>query len=557
MRAPGPIEDCMTGPGRVDPTWRSRGQLRTIRVRLAIGMLVPFVAMMGVSAIQGFWPAGSASRLPATLILIVAAIAVPAFMALQVRAILRHAGAIDAERAELIELYNRARLDSMLDGLTGLGNHRAFQEELARQLEAATRDGQALGLLLIDLDDLKKVNDTRGHGAGDDLLVAVGRIAAMTLRRTDRAFRVGGDEFAVLMPNADLDTAVLVARRILAGAVGGDHTAHGERFSLSIGVTATPSPTTEPRLMYRNADAALYWSKRHGRTAVTAFDPQLHGSGEARSVPELTAAVEAILATRAIRPVYQPIFSMTTGEPIGYEGLVRPTDGAAFTNPGAMFAAAEVADRIVELDFACLESVAGGIGALEPGVYVSVNLSPRTIESQQFHASELRAIFGRYGIPLDQVVLELTEREEVQDLDQLRRNLESCRRAGMRIAADDVGAGNAGLRLLSEMRFDIVKIDLSLVQGGALQDPSHAVLDAIRELAERWSASVVAEGVETAEQLLLVRSMGIVSGQGYLLGRPAPGRTAVRLDLDALSGEPPADQPPELRVFTKPLSRSA
>lgn len=548
----------MTATGRVDPAWRSRGQLRTIRVRLAIGMLVPFVAMMAASAIQGFWPGGSASRLPATLILVLAAILVPAFMALQVRAILRHAGAIDAERAELIELYNRARLDAMLDGLTGLGNHRAFQEELARQLEAASRDGQALGLMLIDLDDLKKVNDTRGHAAGDDLLVAVGRIAAMTLRRTDRAFRVGGDEFAVLMPNADLDTSMVVARRILAAAVGGDQTAHGDRFSLSIGVTASPFPTTDPRLMYRNADAALYWCKRHGRTAVTAFDPQLHGSGDERSAPELTAAVEAILATRAIRPVFQPIFSMATGQPIGYEGLVRPTDGAAFTNPGAMFAAAEVADRIVELDFACLESVASGIGTLEPGVYVSVNLSPRTIESQQFHAGELKAIFGRHGIPLEQVVLELTEREEVQDLDQLRRNLEACRRAGMRIAADDVGAGNAGLRLLSEMRFDIVKIDLSLVQGGALQDPSHAVLVAIRELADRWSASVVAEGVETAEQLVLVRSMGIASGQGYLLGRPGPVRSASPLDLDALGGDPAgADRPPELRVFTKPLSKSA
>jgi EAL domain-containing protein (putative c-di-GMP-specific phosphodiesterase class I) len=225
-----------------------------------------------------------------------------------------------------------------------------------------------------------------------------------------------------------------------------------------------------------------------------------------------------------------------------------------------MFAAAEVADRIVELDFACLETVAAGIGPLEPGLYVSVNLSPRTIESQQFRAGELKAIFAGQGIPLEQVVLELTEREEVEDLDQLRRNLEACRRIGMRIAADDVGAGNAGLRLLSEMRFDIVKIDLSLVQGGALQDPSHAVLVAIRELADRWSASVVAEGVETAEQLAVVRSMGIASGQGYLLGRPSSTRTATDLDLDRLSRGPAADaeaHPPELRVFTQPLSRSA
>jgi EAL domain-containing protein (putative c-di-GMP-specific phosphodiesterase class I) len=252
---------------------------------------------------------------------------------------------------------------------------------------------------------------------------------------------------------------------------------------------------------------------------------------------------------------------MTTGAAVGFEGLVRPTEGAAFANAGALFAAAEVAKRIVELDFACLEAVAAGAGELEPGVYLSVNLSPRTIESEAFHAGELKAIFKRHRVPLDQIVLELTEREEVQDLDQLRRNLDACRRAGMRIAADDVGAGNAGLRLLSELRFDIVKIDLSLIQAGTAHDPSHAVLLGIRELADRSRASVVAEGIETPEQLSVVREMGIASGQGYLLARPTTGRQAEVLDLDALASPHEALEDESdgafTRVFTQPLSRSA
>lgn len=525
-----------------DPTWRGRGRLSTIRVRLAFGMLVPFVVLMAASAIEGFWPGGSVSRLPATAVLALAMIALPTFMAIQARTILRHAAAIDAERADLIELYNRARLDALLDGLTGLGNHRAFQDELARQLEAVNRELTPLSLLLIDVDDLKKVNDTRGHAAGDDLLISVGRTAATILRRTDRAFRTGGDEFAVLLPNSDIETGMSVARRILSSALGGgDPSTPTEPFSLSIGVSAVPLPSGEAHQLHRNADAALSWCKRHGRTAAIAYDPQVHGSGgDDRPIAELTAGIEAVLSSRSLRPVYQPIFSMTTGLPIGYEGLVRPTDGAAFSNASVMFAAAEVADRIVELDFACLETVTAGVGPLEPGVYLSVNLSPRTVESAMFHPGELKAIFHRNGIPLDQVVLELTEREEVEDLDQLRANLDACRRAGMRIAADDVGAGNAGLRLLSEISFDIVKIDLSLVQGGALRDPSHAVLLAIRELAARWKATVVAEGVETAEQLTLVRAMGISAGQGYLLGRPAPTRDVEPLDLDALAGPAPS-----------------
>jgi len=526
----------MAGPTLSEPTWHDRGRLETIRVRLTIGLLVPFVLLMGVSALEGFWPADAFERRwPAMLILVVAAVSLPAFMALQGRAVLRHATAMAAERDELVELYNRARLDALLDGLTGLGNHRAFQDELARQLESVNREATPLALLLIDVDGLKAVNDSRGHVAGDDILIAFGRIAATILRRTDRAFRVGGDEFAVLLPHTEIETALSVARRILASALGGgDGSTAIEPFSLSIGVTAVPTPTADVRALFRNADAALNWSKRHGRTTVVAFDEALHGRGEdQRSPAELTACIEAILASRALRPVYQPIFSLATGEPVGYEALVRPTDSTIFANASELFAAAEVAGRTVELDFACLEVVAAGAGELEPGIYLSVSLSPRTLESQAFHAGELKAVFKRNGIPLDQIVLELTEREEVADLETLRRNVEACRRAGMRLAADDVGAGNAGLRLLSEISFDIVKIDLSLVQG-ARNDPSHAVLRAIQELAGRWKASVVAEGVETAEQLAVIRAMGIGAGQGYLLGRPSPTRPVEPIDILSL-----------------------
>jgi EAL domain-containing protein (putative c-di-GMP-specific phosphodiesterase class I) len=194
----------------------------------------------------------------------------------------------------------------------------------------------------------------------------------------------------------------------------------------------------------------------------------------------------------------------------------------------------------VELDLLCLEIVASHAGQLPDEAYLSVNLSPRTLGSTLFHSSDLKGIFRRVDFPLDRVVLELTEREEVEDLDQLRRNVDACRAAGMRIAADDVGAGNAGLRLLSEIHFDVVKIDLSLVQGGG-HDQSHAVLQAIQSLAAQWGASVVAEGIETAEQLAIVRQLGIAAGQGYLLGRPGSVPIADEIDLEeltAVSGDP-------------------
>jgi diguanylate cyclase (GGDEF)-like protein len=499
---------------------------------------------MSVAAVEGFAPAGPSRPAMAIAVLVAAALTLPVLMAGFARAIVRDVEALDDERRELSDLYGRARHDALVDGLTGLGNHRAFQDELARQLQIARRQSTPVALLLVDVDDLKRVNDTQGHIGGDRLLEAVGRVAATVLRRSDRAFRVGGDEFAILLPSSDVETGLAVARRILASALnGGDPSDVIQSFSLSIGVSAFPTPSTESSYLYRNADAALYWCKRHGRTAVVAFDPGRHGAAsDDRSVAELSAAVGTVLATKALRPVYQPIFSMTTGQPIGFEGLVRPTDGAPFSDAGSLFAAAEAADRTVELDLACLEVVAAGVRLPNDETYVSVNLSPRTLESSLFHPGELKAIFHRNGISLDRVVLELTEREQVEDLEQLRKNVEACRRAGMRLAADDVGAGNAGLRLLSEIHFDIVKIDLSLVQGGTMHDPSHGVLRALQELATRWKASIVAEGVETGAQLAVVRSLGITAGQGYLLGRPTNEMRGDGVDLAELEAAAEVDR---------------
>jgi diguanylate cyclase (GGDEF)-like protein len=511
-------------------------RLARIRKQLGWALLAPFGFLMTVATIEGFAPAGPTRPAAAFWVLVLAAVFVPILMARLARGILRETGALEQERQELSELYGRARHEALIDGLTGLGNHRAFQDELVRQLDFATRHAKSVALLLVDVDDLKRVNDTHGHDRGDRLLEAVGQVIAGVLRRSDRAFRVGGDEFAILLPQSDIETGVAVGRRILAAALNGSGGGHGvEGFSLSIGVSSYPLPSVESHLLYRHADVALYWCKRHGRTAVIAFDAGRHGgASEDRSVAELSDAVGTVLALRALRPVYQPIFSMETGEVVGYEGLVRPTEEAPFAEAGSLFAAAEAADRTVELDLACLEVVAAGIDLPTQDTYVSVNLSPRTLESTDFHPGELKAIFRRHGIPPDRLVLELTERERVEDLDQLRKNVAACRRAGMRLAADDVGAGNAGLRLLSEVQFDIVKIDLSLVQGGSLHDPSHGVLRALRELATQWKASIVAEGVETAAQLAVIRELGISAGQGYLLGRPGSDMRVAAIDLAEL-----------------------
>ena len=457
---------------------------------------------------------------------------------------------LDHERHGLREAYDRARLDSLRDGLTGLGNHRAFQEELDEQIAVAREHNRPFALLFVDLDDLKKTNDAHGHAAGDRLLRATAGIIGGNLRRWDRGFRIGGDEFAVVLIDCDAEQAVTTAKRMLATALDGGAGEHAtEPFSLTIGVSAFPRPASERQQLVHQADAALYWGKRHGRTDVQLFDPTRHGIAEdSRPLDELAAAVSRVAAQRLLTPVYQPIFSLRTGEVLGYEGLVRPLPEAGFPNPSAMFVAAESTGRTVELDLASLETVIAGASGLEERLYLSVNLSPRSLETDAFNPFELLELCRRHGIAPERIVVELTEREAVEDMGRLRDTLEGLRRHGMRTAADDVGAGNAGLRLLTEVEFDIMKIDLSLVQAGAVTGTSDAVLGALKDLAGRRRQSIVAEGVETVEQLELVVGLGFDAAQGYLLGRPKPRIDVVGIDLATVLPHVPSPAPSGRKV---------
>jgi len=506
--------------------------LQALRSRVALSLAVMFGLVMFAAGPFIDWPFG---RDAWAIRLVALAILLPPIMFVLARSVLGAARHLEVGRAELRDLYERARLDSLIDPLTGLGNHRAFQEELGRQVEDARRQAATLSLVLIDLDDLKRVNDELGHAGGDALLAQMGHLLTVGARRGDRAFRIGGDEFVVLMQRTGLDAAALAAKRILAAALEGAHTGEGRRFSFSAGVSAFPEPSTNGARLFRHADAALYWCKRHGRTDVQVYDARRHGqAGDERNAVELAAAVATVAAERALTPLYQPIFSLATGAVIGHEALVRPAPGSGFHDAESLFTAAEATGKTVELDAACLAVVAAAAGVIPEGRYLAVNLSPRTLEAEEFSAAVLAATFDKYGIDPSRIVVELTEREVVEDIDRLRRNLEVCRAMGIRVAADDVGAGNAGLRLLSEITFDLVKIDLSLVQSGVLRQSSMAVMRALRDLAVRSSATIVAEGIETTHQLEVVRDLGLAAGQGYLLARPTRTMVTEPADIDDL-----------------------
>jgi diguanylate cyclase (GGDEF)-like protein len=506
-------------------------QLRTGIVSLATAAFVLSMALITTLAVVG----SALSPVP-TAVAVAIAGGIAATIAIRLtELVLQRADRLGTLSLDLTNLYDRARLDAIRDGLTGLGNHRAFQEELDRAVHLARRHQQSSALLLIDVDDLKRINDTQGHEAGDETLQDVARVIAMNSRSTDRAFRIGGDEFAVLSQLASTRDALNLGRRILATALDTERTSGRRSISLTIGISAVPDPSADRKLLYRHADAALYWGKRHGRTDVQVYDPKLHGvADDERPSEELALAVDAVIADRLLTSVYQPVFALGDGTCVGFEGLVRPTADAGFRNPTALFVAAEAVTRTVELDLAAIRVIAAGATSLSKDRYLAVNLSPRTLEAVSFNPHEVLGILGNAGVEPHRLVVELTEREAVEDMGRLARNLDVLRRTGVRIAADDVGAGNAGLQLLSRIDFDLIKIDLSLVQSGSVLGPSRSVLRALIDMAHRRGAMTVAEGIETGLHLEIVRELGIHVGQGYLLGRPLERPEAAHIDIAAV-----------------------
>jgi diguanylate cyclase (GGDEF)-like protein len=496
---------------------------------LAIDGLPPWTVVVSAPIPLAQLPVAALAALGGLLLLLAG------FTLWMARQILRPAAQLEASRSRLRELYESAREAALRDNLTGLGNHRAFQEAVARMVEGSRRYGTVFSLVLLDIDEFKRINDTRGHAVGDQLLGQVGDLIRTTIRHTDAGFRVGGDEFALLLPHTDAGGAIGLARRLLnrgledrgAGAFRGP-------ISFSAGVTSCPEFGNTRLELTAQADAALYRGKRAGRTVVTAYDAEKdHGHVDEGMRAELSSAISAVIESGWLSPVYQPIVDLSSGMVLGYEGLVRLPHEASFPHVGAMFDAAEVAGRVQDLDRAALDVVLRGASEIADGLSISLNVSPRTFESSDFNATVFLAILKRHGIRPDRVILELTEREAVRDPERLRAAVLAVQAEGVRVAADDVGAGNAGLRLLSLFRFDVVKIDLSLVQG-ARQDQTWAILTSLVQMADRWGALTIAEGVETPAQLRTIRRLGIAAGQGYLLGRPGPDRDLSWIDLESL-----------------------
>ncbi len=430
----------------------------------------------------------------------------------------------------LRDVTERRRLERELrhrafhDSLTGLANRVLFHDRVQQAVARARRTGDIVGVLFIDLDDFKVVNDTLGHQIGDQLLVAVADRLARVLRPQDSAARLGGDEFAALIQDAaDPDEVEGVAERIVAamsepfrlGSVlaGGD---------VSVGVATTVDAGDDTDLL-RQADLALYVAKGGGKGQWRRYQAALHRAVLERM--KLRTELDKAVEHAELELAYQPIVSLESGATVGFEALARwrhPTRGVIM--PSQFIEVAEETGLIVPIGDRMLRAALAAAGQWravhpDPAPYVGVNVSVRQFRAPGFVAGVRRRL-DEAGLPPKLLLLEITESLLLPDEEQVWEGLGELREMGVRVAIDDFGTGYSSLSYLQKVPLDVVKVDRSFIEPISTSGQQFALVEGIVRLAGTLGLQVIAEGIENPVDRDLLMRMGCPLGQGYLFSRP-------------------------------------
>jgi PAS domain S-box/diguanylate cyclase (GGDEF) domain len=439
------------------------------------------------------------------------------------------ASALERSRAES-ELARQA----LHDHLTGLPNRALLTDRIELGLAACTRAPEtSLVALLIDLDNFKRVNDTLGHTAGDDLLCEVARRLRDTVRAEDTVARFGGDEFVIVTEmHPHSESPLVLADRILAALRQPYALRGGELFvTASIGIAASSRECNSADSLLRDADAVMYEAKNLGRNRYAVFDTSLRTELMTRA--ELERDLHQALDRDELRVYYQPVVDSTSGKMVGSEALVRwahPRRGLLL--PGEFIRIAEDTGMILPigrwvLQRACEQLAAWQRDHRQPDLGISVNLSPRQLADPDLLPS-IRNALASTGIAPPTLRLEITETMIVDDLARAESTIESIAALGVGLVIDDFGTGYSSLTYLKNLPIVCIKIDRSFVTNVCDDSADQAIVAAVSELAHRLDICTVAEGVETPEQLAAVRGLGCTLIQGYLYAPALPAA-----DLDA------------------------
>jgi diguanylate cyclase (GGDEF)-like protein/PAS domain S-box-containing protein len=436
-----------------------------------------------------------------------------------------------SELSEPREAQRKLMELAFYDSLTGLPNRRLLLDRLNQALAGSARGGEFGALLLLDLDQFKTLNDTRGHDVGDQLLVEVACRLRGALREVDTAARLGGDEFVVLLEDlggeemAAAASAEMAAEKIRA-AIARPYALKGVdcHITTSIGITLFRNHDDQVDTLLKQADLALYQSKDAGRDTNRFYNPAMQSAMEVRAA--LEAGLRRALVEDELLLHYQPQVD-ENGTLVGVEALLRwQPRGAPMVSPTAFIPVAETSGLILPIGRWVLESACAQLAdwAHRPAlrdVQLAVNISARQFRQPDFVA-EVREMIERRGVDPARLKLELTESLVVEDVEQVIRTMTALKELGVAFSLDDFGTGYSSLTYLKRLPLDQIKIDQSFVLGLPTDPDDCAITRAIIALGQSLRLQVIAEGVETESQRAFLAAHGCLAYQGYLFGRPGP-----------------------------------
>ncbi len=432
-----------------------------------------------------------------------------------------------------LELLEKVSHMAWHDALTGLPNRRLFEDRVEQELVRSRRVGEPVCMFFVDLDHFKSVNDTKGHAAGDDLIQQVSQRLVDTVRRQDTVARVGGDEFAILLPGLSDQLSIdQLAQRSLE-AMSKPFVVFGEEVeaSASIGIAMAPEHGDSYDELLSRADEAMYRAKSRGRNAFQMYSGSVVTAEAARlAIDERTLHADLVHALdhEEFFVLYQPYIDLRTSQVVGVEALVRwrhPTFG--ILEPSSFISIAERSEIIVALDTWVLEQACRQLRTwldhgLEP-LRLSVNLASRDLSNPALFDNIDRTLAETRVDPA-LLELEITERVVLDSAGPAKENIERLRRLGVRFTIDDFGTGNSSLNRIGSFPVSTLKIDQSFVQVLGPDGDNSALVSAIISMADRLGLDCVAEGVETSAQSRVLLQRGCTTAQGYYFSPPLPAQ---------------------------------
>ncbi len=419
------------------------------------------------------------------------------------------------------------------DPLTGLPNRLLFNDRLGQSIARVNREGKRLAVLFLDLDSFKHINDSFGHPIGDKLLQSVAKRLQECVRSPDTVSRQGGDEFTLLLQDIENDEDAAIAARRILRAVAEPHAIEGHELyvTASIGASVYPSDGLDAETLVKNADTAMYAAKEAGRQNCRFFKQEMNVKAvERQSIEE---NLRRALERRELTLHYQPKINLRTGAITGAEALLRWTHGTRGNIPPAQFiSVAENSGLIIPIGSwvlreACTQAKAWADAGL-PAMTVAVNVSAIQFRNDAF-LDEISAIISETGLDPTSLELEVTESTLMERAALTAPMLEAMREKGIRVSVDDFGTGYSSLSYLRKLPLDALKIDKSFVQQMTADQGDPTIASAIISMGRSLKLRVIAEGVETAEELSFLKTQDCDEAQGFYFSRPVPAVEFARL----------------------------